>query len=814
MIRNYLKIAFRSLWRSKAHSVINIIGLSLGIACCILIVLFVKDEWTFDRFHSNADRIYRVYAKEDWGADQQFFNVATPFPMGPALKENFPEVEAQVRLVKMMTQVKVGDQLFSETLTVGERNLFHVFDFELLKGNKEKILDGQDKLVLSKRESIKYFGKEDAVGKTISIQLGEEFFDFIVSGVAEIPTNSSINFRLLISDYNLPRLYSEETLVSEWFNINPETYVLLREGVTATSVEAKFPSVFKTLLGEDTFKKSKYAPGLQPLTDIHLNTDFPEELAPVSNPKYSYILITVALLILLVACINFVTLSVGRSIKRAKEVGIRKVVGAQRKQLIMQFVGEAMIVTFISLCVGLLIAVLDLPLFNDLSGKQLIFQVDGFMLIVVASLMLIIGLIAGSYPAFVLSGFQPIAILKGMVTGGNRQNLRKILVGVQLVLFIFLISATLVMRNQLDFLRNKDLGFNKEQLITVQLNVPRDRMAARVMKGFELAEQFKPQLTSISGIAEVSSSSHSFGNGSWVNIGYTDDKGSYRTFDFNSIDDEYIPMMKMEMVLGRNFSDDQPADKRRSVIVNEAFAKEYGWTDPIGKKIPGKNFKEHEIIGLIKDFNYNSLYTKVKPLAIVQDPSIILSGSENVSVGYTPVPKLMIRLKPGNTQATLDEIKTVWDRLTGGEEFAFHFVDEMMAEQYSADQNLGKIISIATVLAMIIGSLGLYGLASLAMQNRTKEISIRKVMGATQQSLLILLSKEYFILIIICLVISVPFTIYSMQQWLATFEYRVDIGAGVFLLAGGIALLIAIFTISYQTIRTTMAQPAQTLKHE
>jgi putative ABC transport system permease protein len=820
MLKNYLKIAFRALWRSKSHSTINILGLSLGIACCVLIVLFVYDEWTFDTFHSKTDHIYRVFARENWGENQDFFYTTTPFPMGPALKENIAEVESYVRIVKNGTQVRVGENLFTETVTTADRDLFKVFDFELVKGDRNTALATQSNIVISDWAAQKYFGEVDPIGKVISIQLGENFEDFTVSGVAHIPTNSSITFYLLIPDHNLTKLFTERVLTSAWFNINPETYVLLREGVAATTVTDKFPSVFKAILGDEEFQQSHYAPGLQPLTSIHLDPSYPVGLAPVSNPRYAYILSAIALLILFVACINFVTLSVGRSLKRAKEVGIRKVVGAARQQLIAQFIGEAVLVTFIAMVLGVAASYLCLPVFNELSGKQLIFPWNGLMLGVVGSLLLIIGLIAGSYPAFFLSGFRPITILKGGIQGGaSKQGLRKVLVGVQLMLSIFLISSTLVMRNQLEYLQNKNLGFDKEQLIVAQLNVSRiprggGRMAERVAKGFEQAEQFKLELAKFTDIAGVCAASHDFANGAWVNVGFTDDKGTYRTFNINVIDDDYLPLLKMEMVAGRNFSDDQPADKRRSVIVNEAFAKAYGWTDPIGKKIPGKDFIDHEIIGVVRDFNYSSLYTKVDPLAMVMDPTIILSGTENINIDNSPVPKLMVKIKPGNIAATIEQIKTVWVKLTGGEEFAFAFVDESLNTQYRADQNLGKIVSIATLLAIIIGSLGLYGLASLAMQNRTKEISIRKVLGATEQSLLVLLSREYVFLILGCLVISVPFTVYLMQGWLKSFEYRIEIGAGVFLIAGGISLLIAVLTIGYQTIRTAWTQPAETLKYE
>lgn len=815
MIKNYLKIAFRALWRSKVHSTINILGLSLGIMCCILIVLFVNDEWTFDTFHTKADRIYRVYGRENWGENQEFFYTSTPFPMGPALKENLPEVESHVRIVKSGTQVRVGDNLFTETVAVADRDLFHVFDFNVVQGDRETALDQQSKIVISDWVAEKYFGETDPINKTLSVQLGENFEEFSVSAVVKIPTNSSIQFYLLISDHNLPRLYNEQVLTSAWFNINPETYVLLREGVDVNTVTAKFPGLFQSILGEDEFKKSHYAPGLQPLTTIHLDTSYPVALAPVSNPLYSYILAGIALLILFVACINFVTLSVGRSLKRAKEVGIRKVVGAARKQLITQFIGEAVIVTSLSMVLGLGLAAFNLPLFNDLAGKQLLFPIDGFILSVIGVLLLIIGLIAGSYPAFFLSGFQPIAILKGGIQNtASKQGLRKVLVGVQLVLSIFLIASTLIMQSQLSFLQNKNLGFNKEQLMVAQINVPRARMVERVNRGFEKVEQFKLELAKFPFVVGVCGSSHDFANGSWVNIGFTDDNGTYRTFNMNVIDDDYIPLLKMEMKAGRNFSDDNPSDKRRSIIVNEAFANVYGWSDPIGKRIPGKSFPDHEIIGVVKDFNYSSLYTKVAPLIMVEDAAILLQGSENVNVDNSPVPKLMIKLMPGSMATAVEEIKGVWEKVTGGEEFAFTFVDEAINTQYRADQNLGKIVSIATALAIIIGSLGLYGLASLAMQNRIKEISIRKVLGATEQSLLVLLSREYVYLIAVCLALSIPLTIYLMQSWLSSFEYRVPIGPKAFLLSGGISLLIAIGTISYQTIKTAWTQPAKTLKYE
>ena len=621
MIRNYFTIALRSLSRNKAHSFINVIGLGLGIASCILIVLFVHDELTFDRFHQKADRIYRIFGRENWGENQDFFYTSTPFPMGPTLKENIPEVEEHVRIVKQGALVKVGDDQFNETITIADQAIFEVFDFEIGVEKKTGLLDDPGKVVIADWIARKYFGGSDPIGKPISLQLGDAFQDYFISGVAHIPGNSSIQFSLLISEQNLPRFYSQRALTSAWFNINPETYVLLQEGADSKAVSDKFPALFKTILGEEEFKKSNYAPGLQPLLSIHLDTDFPTALAPVSDPAYSYILSAVALLILAVACINFVTLSIGRSFKRAKEVGIRKVVGAVRRQLVVQFIGEAVLVTLFAMILGIGLAVFCLPIFNDLSGKSLSFPLNGFMASVIAALLLIIGVIAGSYPAFVLSSFRPLSILKGAVSGNNRQGMRKVLVSIQLVLSIFLISSTLIMRNQLIYLQNKDLGFSKEQLAVVQLNVARSgTLAERINRGFEKAELFKAELYKMPDIVAVCASSHDFANGAWTNVGFTDDQGTYRTFNLNIIDDGYLPTLKMELLAGRNFSNDNPADRRRAVLINESFARLYGWTDAIGKRIPGKNFADHEIVGVVRDFNYSSLYTKVEPLVMVVTP--------------------------------------------------------------------------------------------------------------------------------------------------------------------------------------------------
>jgi len=812
MFRNYLLVAIRSLWRDKINSTINILGLGLGVLCCVLISLYVYDERTFDRFHSKVDRIFRVYVKEDWGENQQFFNTATPMPMGPVLKENFPEVAGQVRILSFTAPVKVGDQLLNEPVTVAGQDFFNVFDFRF-DGDRSKALNSQGSLVLSSAMAVKFFGDADPINKTIAIRIGDRFEDFVVSGISTIPTNSSISFGLLISDLNFTRMYDKEFLTTSWFNVNPETYILLNEGTSAQDLMAKFPSLFKTLIGEEDYAKSKYLVGLQPMSEIHLDTSFPTAIAPVSDGKYSLILAAIALLILFVACINFVTLAVGRSLHRAKEVGVRKVVGAQRSQIIAQFIGEALVITVVSIAIGVVAARLALPIFNNLAGKQLVFPFSAFLAFVVLSLLIIMGIVTGSYPAFVLSRFRPIMILKGSLPR-SKQGLRKALVGLQLVLSIFLISSTLIMREQLTFLQTKNLGFNKEQIAVMQIAGPREQLAARVKNGFARGEQFKSMLLQYPEVESVCISSHDFGTGSWTGVGYTDESGVYRNMNMNVVDDDYIPSMRMTMVTGRNFSDNIPADARRSVIVNEAFVKEYGWSDPIGKRIPGKRFPDHEIIGVVKDFHFASLYTKVQPLVLVEDPSIILAGVQNISIEASPIPKMMVRLKAGQTASGITRLEEAWKKINGTEEFVFSFVDEALNKQYRKDQNLGRIVNIATILAAIIGGLGLYALASLAMQSRRKEISIRKVFGATEQTLLGILSRDYMLLVIISLALSIPLTLFAMRDWLSTFEYRITIGWGIFALAGSIAAAIAMLSIGYHTLKTASTDPAKTLRYD
>ena len=816
MIRNYFKIARRMLWKYKVHSVINIGGLGLAIACCILIALFVKEEWTYDEFHSKAERIYRAYVKEDYGGNEQFFNTLTPFPLGPVFKENFPEIQAQVRIVPNTSILKINGEQFTEQVLIAGQSFFEVFDFEIIAGDGSEMLTSQKSIAISERAAKKYFGDGNPIFQVLQLQLGAQLEEFEVQAVLEDPPgNSSIQFDFLISDLNLSKIYSENALNSAWFNVTPETYLLLNEQVVSEQLVTKFPALIRSLLGDESFQQSNYQVGLQPLTTIHLDNDYPIGLAPVSNPKYPYILIATALLILIVAIINFVTLAIGRSMKRHKEVGVRKIIGASRKQLIGQFIGESITITSLAVIAGLALAILAIPVFNDISGRELNIGLNGFNIGLVIGLLLLIGTIAGSYPAYVLSLFKPIDIAKGGSIGNSRQKARKILVGVQIFISAFLITSTLLIKQQLQYLQNKDLGYQKEQLLVIPLNTAGSgSMMDLIEQGFTQAGMLRAELEPYTGIRAIGAASHDFGNGNWTNIGFTDHQDIYREFSFNIVDENYIPTLQAELIAGRNFLSGSTVDQKKGVIINQAFARSYGWESPIGKKIPGSNFTEHEVIGVVKDFNYASLYTTVEPLVMVMDPSIIFKGMENIDIDNPLLPKLLIRLAPEGIQQSIEIIHQAWDKVVGQGSFEFSFVTESLNQQYRADQNLGRIVNLSTWLAIIIGSLGLYALASLALQNRNKEMGVRRVLGASQSGLMLLLSREFMLLVLVSFLLSIPLTWFMIREWLSGFQYKINLSPDTFLFAGMISILVALFAISSQVIKSSSINPVDALKNE
>lgn len=812
MLRNYLVTAFRNLYRKRLFTVTNLMGLSIGIACCVLILLYVHSELSYDKFHSKSERIYRVWVKEEYKTGQEFFNTVTPYALAGALGEEVSEIAHISRLSVFNWDIRYRSSKISETVHMVSPSFFKIFDFELIVGTLTGVMDDAKSIVLTRETALKYFGRTDVVGEEIVFEVGDEPKIFEVRAVVESPPlNSSISFNILVSDVNLPSLF-DPFVLQDWFNVSPETYVLLHDG-SDPNLDTKFKVIADKYVGMP--EGDMYTIGLQPLTDIHLNPDFPVGIAPVTDPKYAYILGSVALLILILACINFVLLSISKSVGRAKEVGVRKSIGAFQKQIVQQFLSEAMVTVLASLCIGMLLVWIFLPFFKGLSGKDLQLTWSPFLVLLIFFLIIVIGLVAGFYPAFVVSKFDPAHILKGgSVQVKGKKQLSQILVGVQFVLSLGLIASTIIMTRQLEFLRNKDLGFDKQQLVSVQLPETQGNLFNLIYGGLQQAALFRSRLSTSQNIVEVTSSTHDFSPGRWISVGFTDEQNQYREFNINVVTSNYIKTLGLELAMGRDFMMGNDSDKRRAVIVNQAFANKFGITSLNDAKISKANFGDHEIIGVVKDFNYYSLHGQIEPLALTLNPSIFLGGGTNIDIYSDPAPKLLVRLQGNRIENGIKDVRGAWSEIVGEKPFDFQFVDNQLELQYRNEHNLGSIISIASVLAIIVGGLGLFALASLNIHNQMRVLSIRKILGASNIDLTLTIVREYFFLIGGTLLIATPITWYIMSDWLASFTYRIPMSMIYFLIAGFIATCMSMISIGYHTAKAVRSEPVEFLKHE
>lgn len=814
MLKNYLVIAYRNLLKHKRYAFINISGLMVSFACCALVWLYVQHELSYDKFYTQADQIYRAWVLEDYGENEQFFNTVTPVPLAEALKNSIPEVEEAVRIGVLNDVVKKDDFSDNEQFVFVDPAFTQLFDTEVVEGEAD--LSELRNVLLSETVAKKYFGDQAAVGELLSIKVGAALAEYKVSGVIkDPPANASFAYHILIPFENSQFVMSERGRTS-WYNVFVETYVLLREDAQAAQAEAKFPDMMRQALGEN-YQEGEYNVGLQPLTDIHLNLDFPVGAAEVIDPRYIYILSGVAILILLVASINFVTLAIGRSISRSREVGIRKAIGALRKQLMTQFWSEALLITAIAMLLGILLAIVLLPTFNQLAGQSLVFSLSLGNIVFVISLLLLIGLLAGFYPAAVLSGFSPIQSLRGILRMEHeRVGLRKVMVTFQFVLAIVLIAATLIMKQQLAYIQNKNLGFDQEQIVVITQN-----MQASLSEGFTVyleegrqrKERIENALSRLPEVKSVAGSSYTFGQSNWIEVGYTSEQGQYREFYMDIVDQDFVPTYGLKLSAGRNFARANGADTRSGVLVNETFVKAFGLNDAVGGTLP-KPFDMYQIIGVLEDFHYQSLHTEIEPAILVINPEDILSNLENVGFVGNPTPKISVKLQSASLTETMAELKEVWQQQAPDQQFDFTFLDETLDAQYRQEQKLGTIFSITSGLGIFIACLGLFGLVTLSVSRRTKEIGIRKILGASTWEVLLLTYREFIGLIAIAFLISIPLAYLAMQRWLGDFPYRIDIGGSAFLIAGSLILCIATLTIAAQAYKAALAKPVDSLRSE
>lgn len=819
--KNNFKIAWRVLLRDKFNTGINLLGLTIGITCFLLLGFYVRQELSFDQFHSKKERIYRSWLKEDYGEGQIFFNSQTPLRFEQLFEDNFPEIEKSVQYFEQNYLVGRGEGRINESVSVISPDFFDVFDFTILEGDVKNILPSQDAIILSQAYAQKYFGDRDPMGQTVSLQIGDEIRDFNVTGImADIPYESSIQFDMAISTANNRLLFGERSL-NAWFSVIAETYVLLKPGASIQSVDEKMQDVVLSQIGDvgygdEAMQRDQYNIGMQPLTDIHLNPDIPLGYAPVSNPQYVFILGAIALLVIIIACINYTTLAVGQSLKRAKEVGMRKVLGAHKPALIYQYLSEGILLTIAAMLIGATVSYLLIPVFNKLTGTEIVLEFVWWHAGIYVLMAAGIGILAGVYPALVLSGFKAISILKGDTKSGGKLMARKGMVVLQFLITVFLITTTLVMRKQVDYLQTKDLGFNYETVVSTQLHASPSagRLSELVSTGMEHGELLKARLEKYPEIRGIAMGTHVFGTSGWAHLAYTDDQDVFRWFRFLCVDANYLDAFEIKIIEGRGFEKDNGLDQRQGVIINEAAIAHFGLKNPIGSRLPGKEFGDHQIIGVTENFHYTSLHSEVEPLVIVQNIMPIAMGVSDGDIIDTVVPKLVFTFTGANLTDATDILKKEWEELFPNESWNYAFLDERIAAQYENEARMNKLITVATVLSIIIAMLGLLGLSLLVMNSKVKEIGIRKVMGASQQSIFKLLAKGFTVQIVIAIVLSIPLTLYLMNRWLENFAYRVDIGPGLFILSGIVAILIAGLVIGYHTVRANRINPVESLRDE
>ncbi len=803
MFRNYLKVSLRYLQKNKGYTAINILGLAVGITACILIMLFVRSEWSYDKFHSKADRIYRMWQHEKYQGED-FISTSTPLKMASALQANIPDIESTCRIWSFNPMIRSQQQSFTESVRMVDSTFLNIFDFEILEGDARNIFPTSNSIVITPEMSKKYFGNEKAIGKTLELINDETKLLYTVTAVIkEAPEPSSIRYSMLIPFSNSRSFFSANAHNS-WFNVFLETYVLLKPTSSVVATSAKFDGMMKQQLGEN-YTPDGFRLFMQPITAIHLDNTLPAGNEPVSNPKYAYILATIGILILFVACINFITLSIGKSATRALEVGVRKALGAERKQLIRQFWGEAFLVTICAVIIGIALSTILVQPFNQLINRQLEFQFDLVFILFALALIAVIAIIAGFYPAIVLSRFNPVEVLKGKLRLGNTGGwLRQSLVVGQFVASIAMIICTMVISDQMDYVKEKDLGFNEDKVIIVPTN-------KTYRDGTALAKLYRTELMKNPSVKDVSVALYSFAQSPWVGLGFTDDKKVYKAFQYNTVDAQFIKTMDMKVVRGRSFDESNPADATTAAVVNEAFVKEFQLGDAVGKKLPG-NF-DQQIIGVVKDFHFESLHTPIRPLMMTMTPDSVFARTENVSIQFPPQPRISIKLQGGISES-IKILETAWKKVAPGQDFEYQFLDESLAESYQEEQRTSRIVSIASMLSIFIACLGLFGLATLTVIRRTKEIGIRKVLGASVVTIMTLLSKDFLKLILIAAVIASPIAWWFMSDWLKDFEYRTRISMWLFVIAGIAAIAIALVTVSLQAMKAALANPVKSLRTE
>lgn len=790
MLKNYLKIAWRNLINHKGYTAINIAGLAVGMACCLLILLYVQHELSFDQYHVYKNRIYRLATRIQGASFNGIAKVNGPW--GLAAKNDVPEVEEAVRFV-VAGQVLMsrGHTRFYETNGLfADSTVFDVFSFPLLQGEKRTALTAPRTLVVTPDFAQKYFGNENPVGQTLTVDNRAEY---LITGLLDnIPSNSHFNFDFLLSMASL-----EHPQRDSWIQWNQfYTYLLLQAGASPQVVAAKISTVLQQNMGEDA---ARFTPFLQPLTEIHLHSRLFRELSGNSEMAQIYIFSSVALFVLIIAAINFINLTTAQAARRTKEVGVRKVLGSQRRQLAGQFLAEAILLCAFAAVLAISLAEFLLPTFNSLVDRSLTLDWLENPLLVFAALAftLIVGVLAGCYPALVLSAFRPTNALRMSSNGAaGKSALRSGLVIFQFSLSAFLLIATGVIYRQAQFMREKKLGYNAEQILTIPIQNP------ALARNYEIV---KHELLQHPNVMRVSASANLPGGSDWGIPMQPEGVAPEQAPPMRilAVDHDFLATYEIQIVQGRGFSKEFAGDSTRAFVINEEAARQLRWDEPLRKTIAmaGIHRPASPVIGVVKDFHFRSLHERLGPLLLFIPPA------EWMTV-------FSVRVRSENLQTTLHFLEEKWRQLDPDHPFTFSFLEDRLAQRYQGEARLQRMSAYATGLGILIACLGLFGLVSFAAAQRTKEIGIRKVLGASAMSVVHLLSKDFLKLVVLANLIAWPFAYYFMNRWLQDFAYRVNVGWWVFAVSGALALVVALITVSTQALKAALANPVEALRYE
>jgi len=795
MFKNLLKISFRNILKDRIYSLINLIGLTVGITCSLFLILFVTDELSYDRFHEKKEDVYRVVTKIT-EVDNQFTWAVAQIPFAPTVRKDYPEVASYTRITgagRLMFK-KGENNLYEEDLMYADSSTFELLTFSFIQGDPKTALYDPNSMVLTRDLAIKYFGRTDVVGETL---IGEDNSYKITGVIENLPKNTHLNE---ISGFISFSSLEGPRLQGSWGNFGVFTYLYTPGLSDPRAFEEKLQQVYDNYCAE-IFEQFgvNFQYELQNVQDIHLYSHTAGEAGVNGDIAYVYIFSAVAFLVLLIASINYMNLATARSLRRAREVGIRKVMGSHKRQIILQFLVESLLFTFIAMLASILLLLAILPFFNDLLNKEIgpDFLLHRQILFSLFGIIVLVGVLSGSYPAFYLSSFKPVAVLKSNSSSkAGNSFMRKVLVILQFGISVTMIISTWIIYEQLEFLRTKDLGFDKEQIIRIAMFNEEMRSKIPVLKD---------ELRKLPLVVEAGSATTSPGYGIGKNlINVEDENGAMveRGIDLYGIDYDYLPALGFQVMEGRNFSRDFPSDTTRAVIVTEAMAKRMNWDSSIGKKFQfgiQDDAPFLEVIGVVKDYHHRSLYDVIEP--------ILFYLSENNSI-------LHVKLKEGDPAEGLEQVESAWTKVFPNRPFEYNFLDQEFDEQYQDDQRRGKIFSIFSLLTIIIASLGLLGLAAYTTEQRTKEIGIRKVVGASLSQIVFLISRDFMLLIIIAVILAFPLAYFFINDWLQQFAYRTEIHLMTFVLAALLALGITLITIAYHTLRAASANPATSLREE